>query len=189
MPNIPSLEIRLLAQQGAAYPIEMTLAATQQVFRGRLAGDITAWTPTGDSRVDGQALFDRLFASADLVRGWGVVHGQAKQVRVQLRIDASELHALPWELLRDDQDLLAADAASPFSRYLAVSREWGLAIAERPVRVLAVISNPNDIEEKYSLPSANVELEMIALEPHPPAPAPDQEGTFSGERVKWTFLA
>jgi hypothetical protein len=171
VPNIPSLEIRLLAQQDAAYPVEMTLAARQQVFRGRLAGDITAWTPTGDSRADGQALFDALFASADLMRGWGVAHGQSKQVRVQLRIDAPELHALPWELLRDDQDLLAADAASPFSRYLAVSREWGLVIAERPIRVLAVISNPRDIEEKYGLPAANVELEKEALTPQPPAPS------------------
>jgi CHAT domain-containing protein len=163
MPDIPSLEIRLLAQQGNAYPVEMTLAETQQVFRGQLAGDIAAWSASGDSRADGQALFDRLFASADLMRGWGVAHGKSKQLRVQLRLDAPELHALPWELLRDDQDLLAADADSPFSRYLAVSREWGQAITDRPIRVLAVISNPKDIEEKYGLPSADAELEARAL--------------------------
>src|SRR5512139_974056 len=172
MSETSSVEIRLLAQQGSAYPVEMTLAATQQVFRGQVSADLAAWTPAGDSRADGQTLFDRLFASADLLRGWGVAHGKAKQVRVQLRIDVLELHVLPWELLRDDQDLLAADADSPFSRYLAVSREWGTAIADRPVRVLAVISNPADLEEKYGLPAADVELEARSLEaafdPHPP---------------------
>jgi hypothetical protein len=163
MPETSTVEIRLLAQQGTVYPVEMTLAATQQVFRGQLSADLAAWTPAGDSRADGQALFEALFASADLMRGWGAAHGAAKQVRVQLRIDAPELHALPWELLRDDQDLLAADAASPFSRYLAVSREWGAAITDRPVRVLAVISNPVDLGEKYGLPPADVELEAQTL--------------------------
>jgi CHAT domain-containing protein len=164
MPAIPSLEIRLFAQQGKAYPVEMTLAATQQVFRGQVSADVAAWTPSGDSRTDGQALFETLFTSAALLRGWGVAHGgQSKQVRVQLRIDAPELHTLPWELLRDDRDLLAAAADSPFSRYLAVSRTWGQAIAERPIRVLAVISNPQNIEEKYGLPSADAELEARGL--------------------------
>src|SRR5512139_2042635 len=164
MPDISSLEIRLLAQQGSAYPVEMTLADTQQVFRGQVSAGLAAWSASGDSRADGQALFEALFASADLMRGWGVAHGKAKQVRVQLRLDAPELHALPWEVLRDDQDLLAADAGSPFSRYLAVSREWGQAIDERPIRVLAVISNPADIEEKYGLPPADVDLEVETLE-------------------------
>jgi hypothetical protein len=163
MSETTSVEIRLLAQQGAAYPVEMTLADTQQVFRGQASAELAAWAPAGDSRADGQVLFDALFASADLMRGWGAAHGRAKQLRVQLRLDAPVLHALPWELLRDDQDLLAADAGSPFSRYLAVSREWGQAIAERPIRVLAVISNPKDIEEKYGLPPADVELEAQTL--------------------------
>jgi hypothetical protein len=163
MPEMTSLEIRLLTQQGTAYPIEMTLAGTQQVFHGQLTVDIAAWIPGDDSRVDGQALFKALFASTDLMRGWGVAHGRSKRVRVQLRIDAPELHALPWELLRDDQDLLAADADSPFSRYLAVSREWGQVITVQPIRVLTAISDPKDIKEKYGLPSADVEREIQAL--------------------------
>jgi|GEM_PF-6092718 len=92
MPETSSVEIRLLAQQVAVYPVEMTLAATQQVFRGQVSADLAVWTPGGDSCIDGQALFDALFASADLMRGWGVAHGKAQQVRVQLRIDAPELH-------------------------------------------------------------------------------------------------
>ncbi|HSD84856.1 MAG TPA: CHAT domain-containing protein [Anaerolineae bacterium] len=193
MPDMPSLEIRLLTQQGGIYPVEMTLGETQQVFRGQLAGDIAAWSASGDSRVDGQTLFTALFASAELMRGWGAAHGRARQVRLQLRIDALELHALPWELLRDDQDLLTADADSPFSRYLTVSREWGQPITERPIRGLAVISNPKDIEEKYGLPPTDVALEARTLEPPPPTPSHDSDNTKqereSGEPgVRWTFL-
>ena len=40
---------------------------------------------------------------------------------------------------------------------------WGTAIAERPIRVLAAISNPIDLEEKYGLPQADVDLETQAL--------------------------
>ena len=187
MPDISSMEIRLLAQHGAVYPVEMTLAATQQVFHGQVSADIAAWMPGGDSRVDGQALFDRLFASADLMRGWGVAHGKSKQLRVQFRIDPAELHALPWELLRDGDELIAADADTPFSRYLAIGKEWGRALADRPLRVLAVISNPIDLASKYDLPSADVELEEKTLrQALMPRPSP---GIGEGVGVRLTFLA
>jgi CHAT domain len=186
MPDIAAIEIRVLAQQGVAYPAEMTLAATQQVFRGQVSADLATWAPAGDSRADGQALFDALFASADLMRGWGVAHGKAQQVRVQLRIDAPELHALPWELLRDDQDLLAATADSPFSRYLAVSREWGQPITDRPIRVLVVLSNPKDIE-RYSLPQMDMKLEentlREALSPLAPSASESASLTLLSEPV------
>ena len=203
MPEISSLEIRLLTQQGNAYPVEMTLADTQQVFHGQASADLAAWAPAGDSRADGQSLFAALFASADLMRGWGAAHAKSKQVRVQLRLDASELHALPWELLRDGDELIAADADTPFSRYLAIGKEWGRALGERPIRVLAAISNPIDLDAKYDLPPADVELEARTLEdalnPHPgPLPAKEKERAAplspagrgaGGEGVSVTFLS
>jgi len=161
--DLIALEIRLLDRTEAGYPVEMTLTNTQQVFRGQLAASVLPWNATGDARADGQRLFTALFTSADLIKGWGVAQGKSKQKRLRLRIDPLELHALPWELLCDEIDLLAADADTPFSRYLAVSREWGAAIDERPIRVLAVISNPIDLEEKYGLPQADVDLETQAL--------------------------
>ncbi len=162
--DLIALEIRLLDRTEAGYPIEMTLTNTQQVFRGQLAADVLPWNATGDARADGQRLFDALFTSADLIKGWGVAQGKSKQMRLRLRIDAVELNALPWELLCDKIDLLAADADTPFSRYLAVSREWGTAIKDRPIRVLAVISGPIDLDAKYGLPPADVDLETRALQ-------------------------
>jgi hypothetical protein len=160
-----ALEIRLLDRTEAGYPIEMTLTNTQQVFRGQLAASVLPWTATGDARAAGQRLFTALFTSADLIKGWGVAQGKSKQMRLRLRIDPLELHALPWELLCDEIDLLAADADTPFSRYLAVSRAWGTAIDERPIRVLAVISNPIDLKDRYpDLASADIEAETQALQ-------------------------
>ena len=82
MPDISSLEIRLLSQQGNAYPVEMTLADTQQVFRGQVSAGLAAWSASGDSRADGQALFEALFASADLRRGWGVATREGRTSRL-----------------------------------------------------------------------------------------------------------
>ncbi len=160
--DLIALEIRLLDRTEAGYPVEMTLTPTQQVFRGQLtAKDLLPWNPTGDARADGQRLFTALFTSPELIRGWGVVQDKSKRLR--LRIDAVELNALPWELLCDQIDLLAADADTPFSRYLTVSRAWGKTIDERPIRVLAVISGPIDLDAKYGLSPADVELETRAL--------------------------
>ena len=159
-----AVEIRLLDRTETGYPIEMTLTNTQQVFRGQLAASVLPWAATGDARADGQRLFTALFTSADLIKGWGVAQGKSRQKRLRLRIDPLDLHTLPWELLRDEIDLLAADADTPFSRYLAVSREWGTEIDDRPIRVLAAISNPIDLGAKYGLPPADVELETQALQ-------------------------
>jgi hypothetical protein len=84
--------------------------------------------------------------------------GRSKQRRLRLRIDPPALHALPWELLRDGDELIAADADTPFSRYWAIGKEWGRAPVNRPVRVLALISNPIDLGTKYDL-TADVGLE------------------------------
>jgi hypothetical protein len=155
-------ELRLYARQAADYPIELTLNG-EQVMSGRLSADLLPFAPTGDPITDGQRLFDALFADPDLREAWGEARGRSKQRRLRLRIDPLELRGLPWELLRDDADSLAADAATPFSRYLATDQAWGGPIEARPIRVLAVISNPIDLQAKYNLPPADVELETRLL--------------------------
>ncbi|MCP4534454.1 MAG: CHAT domain-containing protein, partial [Delftia sp.] len=86
--------------------------------------------------------------------------------RVRLRIDpaAAELHALPWELLRQDGVTLSAHADTPFSRYLPSALPWGGAIKERPIRVLVVISDPADLQDKYDLAPVDVAQEKETLE-------------------------
>ena len=143
-------ELRVLDPIDHDYRVELTLNG-EQVFHGAASADLAAWIASGDPAADGQALFRLLLADDELLKAWGEARGRSKQRRVRLRIDPPALHALPWELLRDGDELIAADADTPFSRYLAIGKEWGRPLADRPIRVLAVISNPSDLGAKYNL--------------------------------------
>ena len=116
------LEIRILKQYNDGYPVELTVEGGQQ-FQGEiLLADLLPWQPGPSPAVDGQRLFNQLFSDSRLQRAWGQIRGQSSHRRVRLRIDATapELHAIPWELLRDPDhepspQNLAADANTPFS--------------------------------------------------------------------------
>ncbi len=89
-------------------------------------------------------------------------------MRLRIDPDASELHAIPWELLRDPgdsrqpQDLAATDA-TPFSRYLESDLPHGLPVSQRPVKVLVAIANPVDLRD-YSLASIDVTQEWSSIQ-------------------------
>ena len=173
-----TIEIRLLPCQTDGYPVELKLEESGQVFKGFAAPTLADWTSSSDSRADGQSLFNALFTSSELLRGWGAAQDKEPPRRLHLHLDPPELQVLPWELMRDGRDLLAADAATPFSRYLAVGAKWGEAITARPIRVLAAISNPIDLTEKYGLPATNVELEQQTLD----------EALTPSAKIKVTYL-
>ena len=130
--HLIDLEIRIFPSDGsvASYPVEITLGGQQEFPRGYLSADILPWTSSGDPVGDGQRLFDALFADNALRSAWAEARGQSPQRRIRLRIDANapELHALPWELMHEDDTMLAANADTPFSRYLAVAEPWGGAV-------------------------------------------------------------
>ena len=164
--NLADLEIRIFQRQEQGYPVEITLAGQQEFSRGYLAADILPWTASGDWAADGQRLFETLFKDSKLTGAWAESRGQASKRRIRFRIDATaaELHALPWELLQEGPATLSAQTDTPFSRYLPIALPWGGAVKERPVRALVVISNPDDLKEKYDLPPADVALERKALD-------------------------
>jgi hypothetical protein len=165
--NFVDLEIRIFPsdERVTGYPVEITLGG-QQEFQGHLSADILPWTPSGDLAADGQRLFDTLLADSELRSAWAEARGQAVQRRIRLRVDPNvpELHTLPWELLKEDGTMLSANGNTPFSRYLTVSELWGGTVEGRPIRVLAVISNPNDLESFYDLTPLDVDLEQSILE-------------------------
>jgi hypothetical protein len=179
-------ELRVLDPIARHYRVELTLNG-EQIFHGAASSDLAAWVATSDPAADGQALFKLLLADDELLKAWGEARGRSKQRRVRLRIDPPALHALPWEALRDGDELIAADADTPFSRYLAIGKAWGRALTDRPIRVLAVISNPIDLGDKYDLPAADVELEEKALR-EALSPSPSQ-GEGRGEGASLTFLS
>ncbi len=160
------LEIRIGQRVPDGYPIEITLDGQQEFPRGYLSPEVLPWAMSGDLVADGQRLFNHLLTDPKVREAWAQAHGQSAQRRIRLRIDptGAELHALPWELLHDGTSLLAAHADTPFSRYLPIALPWRSPINQRPIKVLIVISNPDDLTSKYDLPQADVALEEEILE-------------------------
>ena len=160
------LEIRIFEREEDSYPIEITLSRQQEFPRGYLDAGVVPWTSSGSPADDGQKLFDTLFADGTLLEAWAEARGQTPQRRIRLRVDpaAAELHALPWELLQEGAVMLSAQADTPFSRYLPIALPWSGAVEERPIRVLVVISNPEDLEERYNLAPVDVDTEREILE-------------------------
>ncbi len=136
--------------------------------------------PSADPAADGARLWEWLFADPALRAQWAEVRGQCPQRRVRLRIDADapELHALPWELLRDPETRsdLAASSATPFSRYLAGRWLPGSPILQRPIRVLVAIATPANLGE-YGLAPLDVAAEWASLQAAT-AEVPDVELTL-----------
>ena len=164
------LEIRILEKHDEGYPVEITLNHEQQFGPGTLDPAFLPWVPGTSPGEDGQRLFDWFFADDRLKMAWAEVRGSHPQRRVRLRIDAGapELHALPWELLRDggdggpSQDLAAA-TATPFSRYLAGRWQPGSPILQRPIRVLVAVANPQNLGD-YRLEAIDLEAEWALLQ-------------------------
>jgi hypothetical protein len=163
------LEIRILEKQPEGYPVEITLNGVQEFPRGFLDPGFLPFVATISSFDDGERIFRWLFADEKLGTTWAEIRGSQPLHRIRLRIDAGapELHALPWELLRDPGDGgtpqdVASSTATPFSRYLAGKWQPGTAILKRPVKVLVAIANPENLSE-FGLADIDVEVELAQL--------------------------
>ena len=110
--------------------------------------------PLGDlSRLPqtvGQALAKGLLADPDLLTGFNVALRQAEEARQPLPVtlrfgyDCDLLAALPWELLYHQDRFLVADTSIALTRCPAGAAPPTPALAELPMRVLLVLSEPLD---------------------------------------------
>jgi len=159
------LEIRIRKREEAGYPAEMRLNDGQVFETGHVAADIVQWSFSSDLAADGRRLYATLFADSTLRANWAEARGQSRRRRLRWWIDdtAPELHAIPWELMQDGLVMLAADADTPFSRFLPVNLPWNTPIQARPIRVLVAISNPRDLGN-FNLPPVDVALERATLQ-------------------------
>lgn len=157
MPHPPSyadVEIRILERQEQGYPVEITVDNEREFPRGFLDPAFLPWQANEDRAGDGERLFNWLFADDKLKIAWAETRSARPQRRIRLRIDATapELHTIPWELLQEAQVdqipvMLAAAVATPFSRYLAGTWQPGAPILKRPIRILVVIPDPQNLAD------------------------------------------
>jgi formylglycine-generating enzyme required for sulfatase activity len=147
------VEIRILPgrSEEAEYRVELRVLGGPE-FRGTLrldtAGLLAEASPEGYGLTLGQALF----AGNALGVGYREAIANAGRLRVRLQIDPPELLSVHWERmyhpLAGEWLPLGSTGDTPFSRYVPVQR-WGRPspIAQRPLRTLAVIASPADLDE------------------------------------------
>jgi len=164
--NYANLEIQIRKQDEAGYPVQLHLDNKQQTPRGYLNSDIVSWFSSHSETKDGEQLFRYLFEDERLRQGWTAIRTKHPFCRVRLNIDwDSELHAIPWELLREPENLIrtphtiAMSDETPFSRYLAGWSDPGSLITERPVRLLVAIASPKNLDT-YNLAPIDVKIEQ-----------------------------
>ncbi len=161
------LEIRILKQGEAGYPVEITLNHERQFERGYLTPQ--EWVAGASPEEDGRKLFEWLFADDTLKTAWARAQEQRPH-RIRLRLDreVAELQAIPWELLQEPGEgelthNLASVTATPFSRYLAGTWQPGSPILQRPIKMLVAIANPVNLAD-YNLAAVDVEQEWTLLQ-------------------------
>lgn len=167
--NYADLEIRILSREVEGYPVEITFSGEQEFPRGFLDPAVTGEFATVAEVEQGNLLFKRLFEDTALKTAWATAAGQNPNRRIRLRIDAGapELHALPWEMLTENDigtgtQRLAAAQATPFSRYLAGQWRAGRPVLERPLKLLVAVANPDDLG-RYNLDPIDPDLETTII--------------------------
>ena len=115
----------------------------------------------------GRMLFQQLFSDEieDVYRAsLGHARAQGKGLRIRLRLEPSELGAIPWEYLYDElNDLfLGVSPETPITRYIQVPEPPRSITIQSTLRVLVVISNPVNLAE-LGMPELDAEKEKQVL--------------------------
>lgn len=129
---------------------------------GVTAGDTV--DPAFDPQAFGTRLFDAVFSGAlgqMLIRSLDAARAGGQGLRIRLRLgDAPELADLPWEFLyaRDLARFLALSDETPVLRYLELAQDERPLAVTPPLRIVAVVSDPSDVEK------LDVEQEWVRLQ-------------------------
>ena len=163
------IRLRAWVESGAYYPVEAEYGDGAR-FEGQLRLDRQALLALElNSQAYGQALFSALFAG-EVRRAYDRATARAEaltsgRLRVRLWIDdeAVELHALPWERLYHPSRSYDVPLATstPFSRYTSLETSEPAPVTERPIKLLAVISNPRNLLGGRAPVKVEVEVENL----------------------------
>lgn len=167
-------EIRLFdSSDGDIYAAEMSIDGTPQTGAHvqlpveRLLADYEE-SPTNFTKRLSKRVFGGDALGRQMTRAWAMAEGREQPLRVRMRIDAPELQRLAWEELRLptadslNSRALAADAQTPFSRYVPVARVARFRpIFTRPIRVLLVVSSPPNLDDRNFPPIDPSRIEAL----------------------------
>ena len=129
-------------------------------------------TPTGiAARELGTKLFEALFADEVgnlFMRSRTLAEAHGDRLRVTLALtQAPKLMHLPWEYLYDSDAgrFLAVSVRTPVVRYLDIPSQRRPMVVAPPLRILAMVSNPTDVEQlDSSLERAHLEEAIAGLQ-------------------------
>jgi len=154
--HLVEIRIFLAPNEGAAYPVELSVPGWRSFPAGILQLDLAQLTGLGaDPRAYGRALGEMLFAAGAVGNAYretiAAIAARGAAMRLRLRIDPPALYTLAWERILAPRNAewqpLAATAATPFSRNILAPRwERPQPLTERPLRLLAVIASPAGLD-------------------------------------------
>ena len=139
-------------------------------YRAQLPPIPKEWVNNQNPRDYGQRVFNWLFADgSDIQRGFFQARWESEslersvpaagrlRIRLSLDKDAPDLHAVWWEAIYDPTRKVELALQIPLSRFVrdGLPRLWP--ISERPLRMLAVVSNPEGLDA-YGLKPIDVSL-------------------------------
>lgn len=114
----------------------------------------------------GEMLHDFLFPP-EVHRLFTRVTAQNKKVRIRINIFAESvnLHQIPWEYCRFDDEFLATDLDTPIVRYIPIFQEGATMQGPTPMRVLVALSSPEDQKPiNIDKEAANIRKALAPLE-------------------------
>ena len=117
----------------------------------RSAATVRRLTPVDEEPVQefGRQLFDFAFPPelrAHLLTSYQQAAQQGTPLQVRLRVGPSELAALPWEFLYDPSEDNYLCLSTPLVRYVDVLRPRQPLTVTPPLRILAMIARPADMD-------------------------------------------
>jgi tetratricopeptide (TPR) repeat protein len=167
-----------LAEAQVTWPLEAWLAKAEALFQDPLQALLT--TPAAEPRPDtpwtalGQALYEGLFQGRirdSWVAAQSVAQNRRQPLRLRLGFKDSRVQRLPWELLYGDDRPLATGLDVTLCRYYQgqvitdLTTMPPLAPASVPIRVLVVISAPDDQERLALRQEVQSLVENLQLAP------------------------
>ena len=168
------LEIRIqgFSQDLAGYPVEAHLSNGSHFDNGVLGIDEQLLPTISNSMDYGDYLWECLFTGpiydAFIAASASAAAATGNRMRLRLWIDtdAPSLHAIIWERLLNRIHTpprpMSISAKHPFSRYIGITQGVPDPINQLPVRMLFIVSNPEDLDG-YGLASLDITAELENL--------------------------